>query len=127
MLVETDVITVLIVDDQASYRSAAEMVVSLTAGFEVVGLAEDGERGVEMALVLEPDLVLMDINMPGIDGLEATRQIRARSGPPVLIFSTYEASEFTEKALAAGAIGFVSKSDFDPDVLAAAWSAGRPE
>ena len=127
MLVETDMIKVLIVDDQATYRSAAEMVVSLTEGFEVVGLAEDGERGVEMALAIEPDLVLMDINMPGIDGLEATRQIRAQDGPPVLIFSTYEASEFTDKAVAAGAIGFVSKSDFDPAVLAAAWSRGRPE
>ena len=127
MLVETDMIKVLIVDDQASYRSAAEMVVSLTEGFEVIGLAEDGERGVEMALAIEPDLVLMDINMPGIDGLEATRQIRAQDGPPVLIFSTYEASEFTDKAVAAGAIGFVSKSDFDPSVLAAVWSRGRPE
>lgn len=115
-------VKVLIVDDQESYRSAARLVVSLTEGFEVVGEADNGEAGVEAALALRPDLVLMDVNMPGIDGLEATRRIRDLGGPQVLVLSTYEASEFADRAEAAGAIGFISKADFGPLSLAGAWS-----
>jgi DNA-binding NarL/FixJ family response regulator len=116
------VVKVLIVDDQESYRSAARLVVALTDGFEVVGEADTGEAGVEAALGLRPDLVLMDVNMPGMDGLEATRRIRDEDGPRVLILSTYEAAEFAGRAEAAGAIGFISKADFDPLSLAEAWS-----
>lgn len=115
-------VKVLIVDDQESYRSAARLVVSLTEGFEVVGEADNGESGVEAALGLRPDLVLMDVNMPGMDGLEATRRIRDQDGPRVLVLSTYEADEFSARAEAAGAIGFISKADFDPLSLTEAWS-----
>lgn len=118
-------VRVLIVDDQESYRSAVRLVVSLADGFEVAGEAGDGESGIEMAFQLGVDLVLMDINMPGIDGLEATRRIAAREGPRVLVLSTYEAAEFAETAQQAGAIGFISKADFDPSTLAEAWDRAR--
>ena len=70
-------VRVLIVDDQEPFRMAARMVVDATEGFEVVGEAETGEDSVTMASDLTPDLVLMDVNLPGINGLDATRQILA--------------------------------------------------
>jgi two-component system, NarL family, invasion response regulator UvrY len=112
---------VLIVDDQAAFRSAARLVVDLSDGFEVVGEAETGEDAVRMAADLEPDLVLMDVNLPGIDGLEATRRIVALgSSAQILVLSTYSESEYAAAATAAGAVGFVSKDDFGPDSLFAA-------
>lgn len=109
---------VLIVDDQEPFRSAARMVVGLADGFEVAGEAATGEEAVEMATDLRPDLVLMDINLPGIDGLEATRLIMAQlPETKIIIMSTYEAGEFEQRALDAGAVSFISKSDFDPDAL----------
>jgi DNA-binding NarL/FixJ family response regulator len=125
-MVSTAMIRVLIVDDQETYRSAARMVVSLTDGFEVAGEADSGEAAVEMVVDLHPDLVLMDVNMAGMDGLEATRIISERGGPPVLVLSTYEASEFEDRARRAGAIGFVSKADFDPVSLTQAWRGNAP-
>ena len=90
---------VLIVDDQAPFRLAARMVVEATDGFEVVGEAGTGEEGVELARALEPDLVLMDVNLPGINGLEATRQILRESHRPViLLLSTYEEDEYGPRA-----------------------------
>ena len=121
-------IRVLIVDDQEPFRAVARTVVELTDGFEVVGEAENGEDSVIRAHDLAPDLVLMDVNMPGINGLEATRQIladRPAGGKPVvvLVLSTYEAAEFAPQAEAAGAASFISKSEFSPERLVEAWSA----
>jgi DNA-binding NarL/FixJ family response regulator len=117
-------VSVLIVDDQEPFRSAARLVVGLVDGFDVAGEAVSGEEAVTMTADLEPDLVLMDINLPGIDGLEATRQLLAfRPKTRVIVMSTYEAAEYEQRALNAGAVAFVSKSDFDPDTLMAAWSA----
>ena len=116
---------VLIVDDQEPFRSAVRMVVEMADGFEVIGEAETGEDGVELAAMLKPDLVLMDVMLPGIDGLEATRQITAGDDPPrVLMMSTHESQEFADAAIEAGAIAFVPKSQFGMDQLAAWGRAG---
>ena len=102
----------------------ARTVVEMTDGFEVAGEAATGEDSVVSARELRPDLVLMDVNMPGINGLEATRQILAGSNgtPVVVILSTYEAAEFTPQAIEAGAATFISKSDFSPQRLEESWA-----
>lgn len=98
------------------------MVIDMTDGFEVAGEAENGEQAVELASTLEVHLVLMDIQMPGIDGIEATRRIRSLPSPPhVLVLSTRESEDFDEPARAAGALGFLPKSSFGLDTLAELW------
>ena len=124
---ETDVMTVrvLIVDDQEPFRLAARLVVDATDGFEVVGEAETGESSVEMARELKPDLVLMDVNLPGINGLDATRQILGEqvSSVVVLLLSTYEEEEYAPRAAECGAAAYIPKAAFGPDRLEAAWAA----
>src|SRR4029078_11162504 len=115
---------VLIVDDQEPFRLAARMVVELTDGFDVVGEAETGEASVAMAEYLKPDLVLMDVNLPGINGLDATRQILAGSDAVVvLLLSTYEEAEDARRAAECGAAAYIPKSSFGPDRLESAWEA----
>ena len=117
-------VRVLIVDDQEPFRAVARMVVEFTDGFEVVGEAATGEDSVVSARVLKPDLVLMDVNLPGISGLEAAAQILAGPAPPVvLVLSTYEPEEYAPRAAEAGAAAYIPKSVFDPEVLAGAWQA----
>ena len=116
-------VRVLIVDDQEPFRHAAHMVVDLTDGFEVVGEAETGEDSVSMAADLNPDLVLMDVNLPGINGLEATRRILAgRRQVVVMLLSTYEEAEYAPRATECGAAAYIPKSSFSPDRLEQAWS-----
>lgn len=117
-------VKVLIVDDQEPFRSVARVVVEATDGFEVVGEAETGEASVVAARELQPDLILMDVNLPGIDGLEATRQILAESKRVViLVLSTYEVEEYAPRVAESGAASYIPKSDFGPDRLVEAWAA----
>jgi len=122
-------VNVLIVDDQEPFRMAARMVVDATDGFEVVGESETGEDSVEKARDLDPDLVLMDVNLPGINGLDATRQILADSDSRVvvLLLSTYEEEEYAPRAAECGAAAYIPKSAFEPDRLAQAWEAASKE
>jgi two-component system invasion response regulator UvrY len=116
-------VPVLIVDDQAPFRRAAHAVISATDGFEVVGEAESGEEAVEMVDVLEPGLVLMDINMPGINGIEATRQImRAHPKAVVMLLSTYQAADLPADAGDCGAAAYVHKEDFGPALVRDVWT-----
>jgi len=118
----TGTVRVLIVDDQEPFRSAARLVVELTDGFQVIGEAATGEDGVAMAADLNPDLILMDVKMPGIDGLEATRRIiAARPDARIVVLSTYD--EYAEHTREAGAIAFISKAEFGPAILSEVWSS----
>ncbi len=116
-------VRVMIVDDQAPFRMAARLVVESTDGFDVVGEAESGEESIGLAKEVDPDLVLMDVNLPGINGLEATRSIleEADHRVVILLLSTYEESEFGPRIAESGAAGFISKSVFEPDGLREAW------
>lgn len=113
----TDV-PVLVVDDQAPFRAIARQVVELTPGFMVVGEAESGEDAVRMASELTPELILMDINLPGINGIEATRRILvAAPTTAVILLSTYRDSDLPADALDCGARRYVHKEDFEPGTL----------
>jgi two-component system, NarL family, invasion response regulator UvrY len=110
--------TVLIVDDQAPFRAVARTVVSMTPGFDVAGEAESGEEAVTEAVRLQPDVVLMDINMGGISGIEATRRILAtQPGILVVLLSTYDEQDLPDEARTCGAARYVHKEDFEPGIL----------
>jgi DNA-binding NarL/FixJ family response regulator len=103
-------IRVLLVDDQALLRTGFRMVLGAEPGLTVVGEAGDGVEAVELARRLQPDVVLMDIRMPKLDGVEATRRIMAAELPTrVLVLTTFDLDEYVVGALRAGASGFVTK------------------
>ncbi len=111
-------VRVLIVDDQEPFRLAAAAVVAATPGFEVVAEVATGEDSVSAAAQLHPDLVLMDVVLPGIDGVTATRRIRAADpSVTVLLLSTYDSEDYGPQAGECGAAAFVPKGLFGPDVL----------
>lgn len=125
MELEARTVRVLIVDDQAPFRNVARTVVKLAPGFEVVGEAESGEDAVARAAELVPDLVLMDVNLPGINGVEATRQITAANpNAKTFLLSTYAAEELPSGARECGALAYISKEDFEPGILRDLWDAG---
>ncbi|WP_312871293.1 response regulator transcription factor [Streptomyces lonarensis] len=113
------VIRVLLVDDQSMVRAGFRVILGTAEDIEVVGDCADGRSAVELAERLRPDVVCMDVRMPGGDGLTATREILARLAddpPHVLIVTTFDLDDYVFGALEAGAAGFVLK-DTDPDDL----------
>ena len=106
-------IRVLVVDDEALLRTAFSSLIDAEDDLEVVGEAADGRQAVQIAARLRPDVVVMDVRMPVMDGIEATRQITAGQGagvPRVLILTTFDLDEYVFEALRAGASGFALKS-----------------
>jgi DNA-binding NarL/FixJ family response regulator len=114
------VIRVLIVDDDPLVRVALTMVLGAGPDIEVVGEAGDGAAGVEAARRLRPDVVLMDIRMPGLDGLAATDQVKAEpDAPAVIVLTSFDADEHVLRALRSGASGFLLKDTAPAEILAA--------
>lgn len=123
-------ITVLLVDDQALLRMGFRMILDAEPDIQVVGEAADGATGIRMAEALRPDVVLMDVRMPGLDGIEATARLlnaddaasarRGASAPPkVLILTTFDLDQYVFAGLRAGASGFLLKDVPPADLLAA--------
>ncbi|GGX40002.1 response regulator [Streptomyces noursei] len=113
---------VLLADDQEMVRDALRAVIDRRPDFEVVGAAADGAEAVALAVALRPDVVVMDVRMPGMNGVEATRRLHAdwpHPGPPprVLVLTTFDLDEYVHAALRAGAGGFLLKNS-PPDQLA---------
>ncbi|HTI32853.1 MAG TPA: response regulator transcription factor [Miltoncostaea sp.] len=104
-------IRVLIADDQALVRDGFGMILDAQEDIEVVGNAADGHEAVEQARALRPDVILMDIRMPGLDGIEATRRLSGDgdTGPRVLMLTTFDQNEYVYEAMKAGASGFLLK------------------
>jgi CheY-like chemotaxis protein len=116
--VNGDEVRVVIVDDQAPFRDAAQAVVEVMDGFTVVGTAETGEDGLTLVRSLDPDLVLLDVNLPGISGVEVSRRLADEgSSAAVVLVSTYDVSECEDEVSRCGAAGYLRKSDFGADRL----------
>ncbi len=106
----SDLIRVLIADDQTLIREGLETLLSLSSGLEVVGTARDGEEAVRLATERHPDVVLMDLRMPRLDGVEATRRVtRAAPGTRVIALTTYADDDSIFGVLEAGAMGYLTK------------------
>jgi len=119
-------IRVLVADDQTPFRKAARSVLDATAGFELVGEASSGEEAVSLVDRLRPDLVLMDIKMAGIGGIEAARVITARNPETTtILLSTYREEDLPPRAHSCGAVGYLHKSDFGEQTLRRIWAERR--
>jgi pilus assembly protein CpaE len=118
----TDVVTVLVVDDQLPFRLAARAVLRRTDGFELVGEASAGDEAIDAAAELSPRLVLMDINMPRLNGIEATRRL-TEEVPDTVVFlcSTYQRSDLPEEAASSGFAAYVNKEELGPALLRQLW------
>jgi DNA-binding NarL/FixJ family response regulator len=114
------VITVLLVDDQALLRLGFRMILEAEPDLTVVGEAADGHAAITMTTALQPDVVLMDVQMPGLDGIAATEAIVAAGGPAkILILTTFDLDQYVYAGLRAGASGFLLKDAPPADLLAA--------
>ncbi|GLZ39145.1 response regulator transcription factor [Actinokineospora sp. NBRC 105648] len=110
-------IRVLVADDHAAIRAGLSMILDGAPDIEVVAEAEDGAAAVRKAIALRPDLVLMDVRMPGVDGIEATRQLVDAQVCPVLVLTTFDMDSYVYGALRAGAAGFLLKSVDAPRLI----------
>jgi DNA-binding NarL/FixJ family response regulator len=120
----TKTVSVLIVDDQLPFRAAARTVIGLTAGFEVASEAASGEEAVALVDESPPDLVLMDINLPGMSGIDATCEILGKHpGVEVILLSTYSESDLPADARDCGALAYVHKEDFGPTLVRQLWDS----
>jgi DNA-binding NarL/FixJ family response regulator len=114
------VIRVLLADDQVLVRTGLRTILEDAGGFHVVGEAGDGGEAVARSAELHPDVVLMDVRMPNLDGIEATRRIRAQPGAPrVLVLTTFDLDEYVYAGLRAGASGFLLKDAPATDLVSA--------
>jgi DNA-binding NarL/FixJ family response regulator len=118
-------LTVLLVDDHAMVRSGFAMVLSVEDDIEVVGEAADGLQAIEQARAARPDVVLMDVQMPRMDGIEATRHLDAEGLGHVVILTTFDRDDYLFDALQAGASGFLLKNAGPEQLLDAVRAAGR--
>jgi DNA-binding NarL/FixJ family response regulator len=118
----SDRLPVIIVDDQAPFRSAMKAVLKRTAEFELVGEAASGSEAVSLAAELSPALVLMDINMPGMNGIEATRELVSQQpGVVVILCSTYDAGDLPPEVATSGARAYLNKEHLGADTLRRLW------
>ncbi len=121
-------IRVLVADDQRLMREGIASLLKLQPGIEVVGTVANGEEALEQAAVLLPDVILMDIRMPVMDGVEATAEVHVRlPGCKVLMLTTFDDDEYVADALRAGASGYLLKDAINTDLLAAVRSVARGE
>jgi two-component system, NarL family, invasion response regulator UvrY len=118
---------VVTVDDQAIFRAAAREVIDVTPGFEAVGEAASGEEAIALVGQLDPQLVLVDVRMPGMGGVEAARRIKELRPRAVVVLISLEAPEDAPAtASASGAVAFVRKQDFNSKMLRGLWVAHGP-
>jgi DNA-binding NarL/FixJ family response regulator len=122
------VIRLLIADDHPVVRDGLSGMFALDPDFEVVGEASDGSEAVRLAFALNPDVILMDLRMPGVDGLAATRELTARhSASHVLVLTTYDTDSYVLPAIEAGATGYLLKDAPREELLRAVRAAARGE
>ena len=119
-MTEQKQIRVLIVDDQPVIRIGVEAALSTAPDIRIIGLAKDGESALAMCAIFQPNVVLMDLRMPGVNGVEATRHIRSQfPNIQVIVFTSFQEQNMVQQALQAGALGYLLKDASPHDLVAA--------